>query len=239
MDTESSKKMEVAGSETFFEHWAIYRKVILFNYMGHDQIAATMTRYLSSQSPIGSILDLGCGDAEIPSRYLPALTVNEYHGVDLAAKPLEFARKKLAGFPGSLHFYQQDQARFLAALDRSFDLIVFGFALHHNTREEKAAVLADAARCLNPGGTLLVYDVFRDPGETREAYFDRYLEWVRQDWQAMTDREQELIDAHIRANDHPASLAELYESAERAGLGQVALLRTACRGFHHLLRFTR
>ncbi len=231
------------GSEAFFEHWAIYRKIIKFNYMGHDQIAASLAEHLSrrktisGQEKVGAILDLGCGDAEVPSRYLPGLGAVEYHGVDLAKKPLEFAREKLSGFSGEVHFHLQDQAQFLAGLDRSFDLIIFGFALHHNTLAEKATVVANAARCLNEGGALVVYDVFRQPNETRQAFFGRYLDWIRRDWRQMTAREQMLIDGHIRANDHPDTVADLQACAHRAGLGAGELQLSTCQDFHQLLQF--
>ena len=230
-------EIETAESAAFFERWAIYRKIIAHNYMGHDEIAEALGESLAERGGTRSILDLGCGDAEIPSRYLPDLGVVEYHGVDLAERPLEFARQNLAGLPGAAHFHQSDQADFIAASDRTFDVIVLGFALHHNPLEEKAALLANASQRLNREGDLLVYDVFSNPGEDRKRFFDRYLAWIAGNWTEMTPKEHALIDEHIRANDHPVSLAALIERGLCAGFSMAELRLSTCAGYHHLLRF--
>ena len=233
----STSAPQSGESAAFFDQWTIYRKIIEHNYMGHDEIARALRGMLEGRRKTRSILDLGCGDAELPSRYLPDLGGVEYHGVDLAEQPLEFARMNLAGFRGAVHLHRCDQADFIAASDQTFDVIILGFALHHNPIEEKASVLANARKRLNEEGDLIVYDVFCEPEEARDSFFDRYLEWVGRTWVAMTRKEHSLIADHIRTHDHPDSVAALRECGIRAGLGGPQVRLSTCTGFHHLLHF--
>ena len=233
----STSAPQSGESAAFFDQWTIYRKIIEYNYMGHDEIAETMRRMVSERRETQSILDLGCGDAELPSRYLPGLGVIEYHGVDLAEKPLEFAGENLAGLPGAVHLHLRDQAEFIAETDRTFDVIVLGFALHHNPLEEKAELMANARQRMNREGDLFVYDVFCKPDETRESFFERYLEWIERNWTEMTSKEHTLINDHIRTNDHPDSISALRECGLQAGLSSAEVRLSTCAGFHHLLHF--
>jgi SAM-dependent methyltransferase len=225
-------------STVFFEHWAIYRKVVEHNYMGHDEIELGLRDLLTRRKSTKHLLDLGCGDAELPSRYLPHLDLTEYHGVDLAQQPLDFARQKLDALPAAIHLHQADQASFPAQTEHRFDVAVLGFALHHsNPIEEKAGVLAAVKDCLKPGGEVLVYDVFRPHHEDRPAFFNRYLDWIHRDWTRMTAHEHDLIDAHIRENDYPEPVDSLLQLARDAGFAKAEEHLSAAAGFHHLLRF--
>lgn len=223
------------SAELFARQWVIYRKVIRYNYMGHDQITEALRDLLARRRATSAILDLGCGDAEIPSRYLPTLDVEHYHGVDLAQQPLDLAATRLAGLPTSIELHLRDQAAFLAETDRTFDVIVLGFALHHNTHDQKTAILRNAAARLAPGGDLIIYDVFRRDDEDRAAYLDRYMRWGAETWDRMTPAEHTLVDEHIRANDHPESPESLAACAREAGLSEPRQRCATEDGFHRLM----
>lgn len=222
-------------SADFFEQWEIYRKIVDHNYMVHDEIGETITSLLRDNAPVNRLLDLGCGDAELPSRFLDRFPTIEYHGVDLAADPLRFARKNLQSVSNRIHLHQADQVRFISETEILFDIVMLGYSFHHVPgRDEKRSMLRSLNKVLSPGGILVIYDIFTQSGESREAYADRYLDWMRKDWTALTDREFDLVDSHIRANDHPESLETIQSLAIDAGLTGTKAIKTF-DSFHSLI----
>lgn len=217
----------------------MYRKIIEHNYMGHDEIDAGLRELFQSRTQTNRLLDLGCGDAELPSRYLALFPLNEYHGVDLAADPLALARKNLAAFPSlSVHLHQTDQAAFSAQTELDFDLIVLGFALHHHPWKEKTQLMNTLRSRLTPGGQLIMYDVANTRTEPRNAFFDRYLKWIQNDWTQFTEREHELISNHIQNNDHPEPVEALLELGHNTGFTNGRHHLSCANDFHHLLTFS-
>ena len=80
-DPDANTLRDGDSASIFDEQWTIYRKIIDHNYMEHDAILAIIRQLLGSGETTGRLLDLGCGDAELPSRYLPGLRLDAYHGV--------------------------------------------------------------------------------------------------------------------------------------------------------------
>ncbi len=106
--------------------------------------------YLGEHAVPGSrILDVGCGNGRLLS-ILPGNV--EYIGVDFSKELLSIAR---ARHPGGTFIH--GNATDLPFSDREFDT-VFSFAtLHHiPSRELRRKAVAEMARVLRPGGTLIV-----------------------------------------------------------------------------------
>lgn len=105
--------------------------------------------------PLGRLLDIGTGTGRMLELLAPRAETAV--GIDLSREMLALARARLAAAGlGRCALRQADMARlpFRAA---SFDLAVLSMVLHY--ADDPAAVLAEAARVLAPGGTLAVIDL--------------------------------------------------------------------------------
>jgi ubiquinone/menaquinone biosynthesis C-methylase UbiE len=115
---------------------------------------------LLAQAGIGSgdrVLDVGCGTgsfAVLVKERCPGATVV---GVDGDAKALAIARRKAAR-RGVVIQLDEALATALPYPDASFDRVTSSLVLHHLTRDEKRAALAEIRRVLRPGGTFHLAD---------------------------------------------------------------------------------
>ena len=103
------------------------------------------------------LLDIACG-AGGPALHLAQLTGCSVTGVDLEQTGIANATRIAAeaGLAGRAHFAQADASRRLPFDDASFGAILCLDAMNH--LPGRAAVLADWARLLAPGGRLLFTD---------------------------------------------------------------------------------
>jgi len=105
-------------------------------------------------------LDLGTGPGDIPILLCGPTSDLSITAVDLAYSMLELAKHKveLAGLPRRITLAQMDVKQ-IDLPDDSFDAVFSNTILHHIP--EPAAMLAEAARVLKPGGLLLIRDLYR------------------------------------------------------------------------------
>ena len=103
--------------------------------------------------PLGRLVDIGTGTGRMIELFGPRAT--EAIGIDRSSEMLRLARVKLesAGISSSL---RQGDMYALPLADRSADTIVIHQVLHY--AHSPASAIAEAARVLVPGGTLLVVD---------------------------------------------------------------------------------
>jgi ubiquinone/menaquinone biosynthesis C-methylase UbiE len=99
-----------------------------------------------------TIADLGCGRGTTTRVLAERLQPRRIIALDLSAPLLATASSRLEAF-GAVGFVCADFHR-LPLRDATFDLIVAAFCLYHSHRP--ATVIADIARCLTPGGTVLL-----------------------------------------------------------------------------------
>jgi ubiquinone/menaquinone biosynthesis C-methylase UbiE len=109
----------------------------------------------------GAAMDLGCGPGYLAvdlAAQAPGLWLT---GIDLSPAMLSLAQAhtQLAGMEVRVGFRQADVQR-IPVPDRSFDLVVSSFSLHH--WDDPVAVLDEVARILRPGGSFLIRDLRRD-----------------------------------------------------------------------------
>ncbi|MFK0570427.1 class I SAM-dependent methyltransferase [Endozoicomonas sp.] len=195
--------------DLFQSHWRIYRTTIHEDYMEHRSIARSLNEALKSTSGALRVLDLGCGDAEVIFRLLPSVPISRYVGVDSAAgvvKILSDRFQKTRDKPPDVQLYHQDMLSFLHRCDEQFDIILAGYCVHHLQSAEKREMLQLAHCRLCDQGTLFIYDIFREPGQTREQYLDDYVANMRSNWQVLSGQDLDLIEAHIKACDFPEEL---------------------------------
>lgn len=108
----------------------------------------------------GSVLDLGCGPADIPIRLVRALPGLQITAVDGSAAMLAHARKAVteAGLTDRIHLLCA-RVPGLALPPRSFDAIVSNSLLHH--LEDSHPFWQEVQRLGGPGARVFVMDLFR------------------------------------------------------------------------------
>jgi ArsR family transcriptional regulator len=103
--------------------------------------------------PLGRLVDIGTGTGRMIELFGPR--ASESIGIDRSSEMLRLARVKLeaAGFQPSL---RQGDMYALPLADRTADSVIIHQVLHY--AHSPATAIAEAARVLAPGGTLLVVD---------------------------------------------------------------------------------
>jgi SAM-dependent methyltransferase len=121
---------------------------------------------------IASLLDIGTGTGRLLE--LLAERTQRALGVDASREMLALARARLSerGLADRCSVRLADMYR-LPLADARFDVVTMQMVLHY--AEDPAAALAEAARVLSPGGTLLVLDLAsHDRAEVLERFAHRW-----------------------------------------------------------------
>ncbi len=226
-------------TDEFFNAWAIYRKVMVNNYMYHQEIYQAVSALLTEQwqtKPF-TLLDLGCGDAYFLAQSLKRTAIQHYKGFDLSAPALLLASENMAPLNCKTDLVNIDFMEGLAQLTERFDIIFTSFALHHLTLAEKAKFFHLAHNVLAEKGMLVIIDTLREPNETLPDYLDHYCHWIQKDWQQLEEQELTAIYQHIRNNDIPETVDVLSGLAVEAGFSTAFSLYQVF--WHQLLTFKK
>lgn len=146
-----------------------------------------------------------------------------YVGVDSAAPALEFAARTLDGSGLDIDLRVQDMLDMVRTSDEQFDVIIASFALHHFHAAQKQAFLDVARERLAPGGEVLLVDVVRRDGETRDEYLTRYSQMVRT-WPMDSDVQDRII-AHVTSFDFPEEVSTVDRWAPELGYEAIGFYR--------------
>lgn len=228
----------IDGMEFFNRQWACYRAVVEHDLMEHRAVAAATATAIDGwlaardgQAAPAVMVDLGCGDLALLAPLLRRLPLGSYTGLDLAEVVLPLARQALGSVPYPCQWLEGDLLDWATGepAGDSVDILHSAFAIHHLDAAQKAAFLAAARQRLNPGGIFVWTDVFREPGETREAYVERYVRRIRTGWEPLSTEQQDQVIHHLSQCDIPADRAEIQVAAERAGWHW----RWSWNGAHH------
>ncbi len=206
----------------FFERqWSTYRAVLSHDLMEHRAVeeatATALEHWLMGRRPEASparMVDLGCGDLALLAPLLRRLPLGSDTGLDLTAAVLPLAEQNLGSVPYPVHWQEGDLLRWKSA--EPVDILHSAFAIHHLSDPEKATFLRAARQHIASDGLFIWVDVFREPGETREAYLARYIARVR-GWSALRGDQQEQVIEHLRQCDIPADRAAIETEAAAAG----------------------
>jgi trans-aconitate methyltransferase len=214
--------------DLFTQQWASYRAVVEHDLMEHQAVAAATAAALESwlaargdQAAAPRLLDLGCGDLALLAPLLRRLPLASYTGLDLSAQVLPLAQKALGEVPYPCQWVEADLLAWAGApaggSEECFEIIHSAFAIHHLSDSEKPRLLDNLRHRIAPGGLFLWVDVFREPGESRDAYVQRYLERIASSWQPLSAEQQQHVGQHLASCDIPADRAAIEAAAEAAG----------------------
>ena len=153
------------------------------------------------------ILDLGCSAGGASAAYAATYPQAEVHAIDIGAGMLRYAHARAESLGVSVHFHQMDAAA-LSFEDDSFDLVVSHNVLHEIGAEKRAAMLAEAARVVRPGGICIHQDV-------SIRFEPTIVHQVERDW-----------DTHFNNERHWAAYAQgdLIAEMRAAGFADTAVI---------------
>ena len=127
---------------------AVYR---VQQYVWGAPMFHRVTREYLAMKPGQSLLDVGCGPADI----LAGLPEIDYVGVDMSEAYVASAGRR---FAGRGRFLAGDVYRLPAVADRRFDAVLAQGLLHHLDDEAAMALFRFAAQKLVPGGRIVTAD---------------------------------------------------------------------------------
>ncbi len=223
----------------FFHVWDTYARVVGGNYMFHRELGAALRAALVArfQGRPFSLVDLGCGDAATLAPILLDMPVKAYFGADLSQPALALARQNLSDLACTVELRHADMRDALIGLTGPADVIYSSFALHHLTRDEKAAFFRAASQKLAPDGAMMLVDIVREENQPLDAYHLAYTRWLRATMTGLDGAEHEAICEHIVNNDFPEPWSEIEAMASNAGLRPASV--TTPQIWHRLMVFER
>jgi len=215
----------------FFERqWSSYRAIVEHDLMEHRAVAsataAAIDNWLAARpADAGAphLVDLGCGDLALLAPLLQRLPLGSYTGLDLAAVVLPLAQQALGPVPYPCHWLEGDLLAWAqgqlasGSAGPSADIIHSAYAIHHLDDAAKVTFLQAARSRISPHGLFLWVDVFREPGESCEAYIARYRQRIAAGWHQLTQEQQEHVTSHLSSYDIPADREAIATAARAAG----------------------
>jgi ubiquinone/menaquinone biosynthesis C-methylase UbiE len=183
--TESIRAERTEAANRYFTGHAAVWDQIRSLHVAESEVERAIGRALGKRS-LGRLVDIGTGTGRMIELFGPR--ASQAIGIDRSSEMLRLARVKLeaAGIHSSL---RQGDMYALPLGDGSADSVIIHQVLHY--AHSPAAAIAEAARVLAPGGTLLVVDF------------------------AAHEREElRLTDAHIRLGFEDEVMAGWFAGAE-------------------------
>jgi 2-polyprenyl-3-methyl-5-hydroxy-6-metoxy-1,4-benzoquinol methylase len=206
----------------FERSWRSYHRVVEGDLMEHAGLLRALAAHLDAfvrdwgTAPL-RFADLACGDLTTLAPLLRALPLAAFTGVDAAATALELAQSRMQGWGVPCLWPQEDLLHWAQQRGERLAVITCLFGLHHLADADKQRFLEAVAGRLAEGGVLLIGDVFREPGEQRQAYVQRYVRRIREQWTALETSLQNHVIDHLSSSDFPAQRDVFASMAERAG----------------------
>ena len=152
---------------------------------------------LVPRAGIGRLLDVGSGTGRLLELLAPR--VGQAVGIDASKAMVALARARLARAGLSHCTVRLADMYRLPLPDAGFDAVVLQMVLHY--AEDPASALAEAARVLRPGGTLIVADLA--PHERSDL-----MQRLAHRWPGFADeRMRELLEAAGLNPDEPIAIA--------------------------------
>ena len=150
--TETIRAERAEAANRYFAYHAEIWDQIRSLHVAESDVERAIDRSLGRR-PLGRLVDVGTGTGRMIELFGPR--ASQAIGIDRSSEMLRLARVKLeaAGIASSL---RQGDMYALPLVDHSADSVIIHQVLHY--AHSPAVAIAEAARVLAPGGTLLVVD---------------------------------------------------------------------------------
>ncbi|MBZ8181273.1 class I SAM-dependent methyltransferase [Oscillatoria salina] len=141
-----------------------------------EQIEILLRVIRLTQPQVNSFLDLGCGNGILGKSILQNYPQARGVFLDFSETMLSAAKNSLANRDYQIEFYQADFGKkdWLKTInnEKSFDVIVSGFAIHHQPDTRKQEIYAEIYDLLKPGGLFLNLEHIASKSAWGEKAFD-------------------------------------------------------------------
>ncbi|MEA5472198.1 class I SAM-dependent methyltransferase [Spirulina sp. 06S082] len=147
-----------------------------------EQIDMILRIVAMTQPQVESFLDLGCGDGILGRSLYQSYPDSRGIFLDFSATMLTTAKANFAGISENFRFVAEDfGAEYwrdrlipeMSALNLThFDVIVSGFAIHHQSDDQKRAIYQDIFSLLKPGGLFLNLEHISSRSQWEEQCFN-------------------------------------------------------------------
>jgi tRNA (cmo5U34)-methyltransferase len=124
------------------------------------------------------LLDLGCGDGILGRLLLDTFSAAQATFADFSDPMLEAARLKLGANPRATIVkadFSTPEWRSAAASQAPFDIVVSGFAIHHQPDERKRSLYTEIYDLLSPGGIFLNLEHVASQTNAGKYLFDEFF----------------------------------------------------------------
>ncbi len=140
------------------------------------QIECLLRLIAQAQTTVRTFLDLGCGDGILARAIARTYPTAQGVGLDFSETMLETASTRSEEFT-NLQFICADFGNpdWLKSIDQltKFDVIVSGFAIHHQTNQRKRQIYQEIYDCLNEKGIFLNLEHVASHSKFGEENFDQ------------------------------------------------------------------
>ncbi|WP_037551796.1 ArsR/SmtB family transcription factor [Sphingomonas sp. URHD0057] len=210
--TETIRGERAEAANRYFTNHAEVWDQIRSLHVAECDVESAIGRTLGKR-PLGRLVDIGTGTGRMIELFAPR--ASQAIGIDRSSEMLRLARVKLeaAGIQSSL---RQGDMYALPLADESADSVIIHQVLHY--AHSPAVAIAEAARVLAPGGTLLVVDFAaheREELRERDAHIRLgFDDEVMAGWFAAAGLEMDQIQ-HLRGGELTVTLWRGVKQAER------------------------
>ncbi len=145
--------------------------------LGEQQIEVMLMLVAATVAKPESLLDLGCGDGVLSEAVLTKYPDAAATLVDFSEPMLLEARKRFGSKADPPRFVQADfsDKDWCKHVNGPFDLVISGYAIHHQTDELKRRLYTEVFGLLKPGGLFINIDHVKARSGWALTLFDEYL----------------------------------------------------------------
>jgi ubiquinone/menaquinone biosynthesis C-methylase UbiE len=222
-----SAVIDDAAMQAFRHQWQAYQKLVDNDDLAHREVREILHRQILDT--IGRpfrFLDLACGDASMTVAALKDTPVIEYHGIDLSAPALEFAKKSVESLSCLVRLEQNDFVTAMRDRPDPADVAWIGLSLHHLQTNDKLELMREVRNVVGDDGMFLIYEPSRRENESRPQYLDRFEKEYHSAWSVLTPAEWTIIWDHVQAADLPEEASVWAQLGRDAGFNTVHELFT-------------
>lgn len=138
-----------------------------------------LIRIINHYKPgIKSFLDLGCGDGVLGRTILATYPETTGIFVDFSEPMINAAKKKCGEYKNRAEFFVADfgDEKWIENISPgNVDLVVSGFAIHHQPDETKKRIFREIYNLLNPGGLFLNLEQVASSSKENEKIFNEFF----------------------------------------------------------------